>query len=409
MSFKQHIAEAKNTHMTHIEDMVIDGGVDGARSAIFALRDLRDMLAGHDNSSKQVTVKWDGAPAVFAGIDPSDGKFFVAKKGIFNKNPKVYKSEKDVKADTSGDLQKKLIIAFKELKKLGIRKGVYQGDIMFTKGDLKKTTIDGEKYVTFHPNTIVYAIPVEAAAEIQRAKIGVVWHTYYSGSTFESMSASFGVTLAAFKKVRTVWQKSANLPDISGLATLSKKETDEITKHISNAGKLFQKIASSTLTDVATNTDINLYINTFRNTKVRSQEDVTDSKAYVDELISWISNRYDTEKERLKSDAGKDRKEEAKLVALECFSEDRKTDLISMFDMQNELVMAKKKLLTHLDSMDSINTFVKTKDGFRVTGAEGYVAIDHLTNGAVKIVDRMEFSYNNFSKDIIKGWESESR
>ena len=409
MNFKQHIVEAKNTHMTHIEDMVIDGGVQGARSAIFALRDLRDMLAGHTNDTKQVTVKWDGAPAVFAGIDPSDGKFFVAKKGIFNKNPMVYKSVKEVKADTSGDLAAKLTVAFQELSKLGIKKGVYQGDIMFTKKDLKKQTIDGVKYVTFHPNTIVYAVPEEAAQEIMKAKIGVVWHTYYQGATFEKMSASFGVSVAAFKTVRTVWQKSANFPDISGLATLSKKDTDEITKHISNAGKLFQKIASSTLTDVATNTDINLYINTFRNTKVRSQEDVTNSKAYVDELISWISNRYDTEKERLKSDAGKDRKEEAKLLALEFFSDENKSGLISMFDMQNELVMAKKKLLTHLDSMDSINTFVKTKDGFRVTGAEGYVAIDHLINGAVKIVDRMEFSYNNFSKDIIKGWESESR
>ena len=409
MNLKTHIAEAKNTHMTHIEDMVIDGGVDGARAAIFALRDLRDMLAGHTNDTKQVTVKWDGAPAVFAGIDPNDGKFFVAKKGIFNKNPKVYKSVKDVKADTSGDLSKKLTVAFQELKKLGIKKGVYQGDIMFTKPDLKRTTIDGKKYITFHPNTIVYAIPIEAATEIQRAKIGVVWHTYYSGSTFESMSASFGVSVSAFKNVRTVWQKSANLPDISGLATLTKKETDEITKHISNAGKLFQKIRGTTLNDVAANTDINLYINTFRNTKVRSQEETTDSSAYVDELITWISLRYDTEKERLKSDAGKDRKEQAKLDALEFFSDDNKDNLISMFDMQNELVMAKIKLLTHLDSMDSINTFIKTKDGFRVTGAEGYVAIDHLTNGAVKIVDRMEFSYNNFSKDIIKGWESESR
>jgi len=409
MNFKRHIVEAKNTHMTHIEDMVIDGGVQGARSAIFALRDLRDMLAGHTNDNKQVTVKWDGAPAVFAGIDPSDGKFFVAKKGIFNKNPMVYKSVKEVKADTSGDLAAKLTVAFQELSKLGIKKGVYQGDIMFTKKDLKKQTIDGVKYVTFHPNTIVYAVPVEAAQDIMRSKIGVVWHTYYQGATFEKMSASFGVSVAAFKTVRSVWQKSANFPDISGLATLSKKDTDEITKHISNAGKLFQKIASSTLTDVATNTDINLYINTFRNTKVRSQEDVTNSKAYVDELISWISSRYDAEKERLKSDAGKDRKEEAKLLALEFFSDENKSGLISMFDMQNELVMAKKKLLTHLDSMDSINTFIKTKDGFRVTGAEGYVAIDHLTNGAVKIVDRMEFSYNNFSKDIIKGWESESR
>ena len=409
MNLKQHISEAKNTHMTHIEDMVIDGGVQGARSAIFALRDLRDMLAGHTNDTKQVTVKWDGAPAVFAGIDPSDGKFFVAKKGIFNKNPMVYKSVKEVKADTSGDLAAKLTVAFQELKKLGIKNGVYQGDIMFTKKDLKNETIDGVKYITFHPNTIVYAVPVEAAKEIKAAKIGVVWHTYYQGATFEKMNASFGVSIAAFKKVRTVWQKSANFPDISGLATLTKKETNEITKHISNAGKLFQKIASSTLADVSTNKDINLFINTFRNTKVRAQSEISNTSAHTKELIKWIHDRFDNEIEKLKSQAGKDRKNDAKIDALNWFSDDNQANLILMFDMQNELVHAKRKLLTHLDSMDSINTFIKTKDGFRVTGAEGYVAIDHLTNGAIKIVDRMEFSYNNFSKNIIKGWESESR
>ena len=405
MNLKQHIQEAKNTHMVHIEDMVIDGGVDGARAAIFALRDLRDMLAGHDNASKQVTVKWDGAPAVFAGIDPSDGKFFVAKKGIFNKNPKVYKSVKDVKADTSGDLAAKLTVAFQELSKLGIKKGVYQGDIMFTKKDLKNQTIDGQKYVTFHPNTIVYAVPVGAAKEIKAAKIGVVWHTYYQGSTFESMNASFGVSVAAFKKVRTVWQKSANFPDISGLATLTKKETDEITTHISNAGKLFQKIASSTLNDVATNKDINLFINTFRNTKVRAQAEITNTSTHVKQLIKWIHNKYDKEINKLKSDKGKARKNAAKIEALGWFSSNNSKNLKLMFDMQNELVKAKGKLLTHLDSMDSINTFIKTKDGFKVTGAEGYVAIDHLTNGAVKIVDRMEFSANNFNKKVIKGWE----
>jgi len=139
-SFKQYISESKdgkNTHMTHIEDRVIYGGVKGAREAIFALRSMRDMLAGNSSSSHDVTVKWDGEPAVFAGIDPSDGKFFVAKKGIFNKEPKVYKSEADVKADTSGDLADKLIIAYNELKKLGI-KGVIQGDIMFTSRDIAK-------------------------------------------------------------------------------------------------------------------------------------------------------------------------------------------------------------------------------------------------------------------------------
>jgi len=409
MNFKKHIVEAKNTHMVHIEDMVIDGGVTGARAAIFALRDLRDMLAGTTNANKEVTVKWDGAPAVFAGIDPSDGKFFVAKKGIFNKNPMVYKSVKEVKADTKGDLAAKLTVAFQELKKLGIRQGVYQGDIMFTKKDLKTQTIDGKKYVTFHPNTIVYAVPIEAAKEIKAAKIGVVWHTYYSGADFASMSASFAPSIAAFKKPRSVWQKSASFPDISGVATLTKKETDEITTHISNAGKLFQKISANALKDVSTNKDINLFINTFRNTKVRTQSEISNTSQHAEELIQWIHNRFDNEIEKLKSDSGKAKKEAAKIAALEWFNDDNKANLITMFDMQNELVYAKRKLLTHLDSMDSINTFVKTKDGFKVTGAEGYVAIDHLTNGAVKIVDRMEFSYNNFSKNIIEGWESESR
>jgi ribosomal protein S13 len=407
-TFKNHLLEAKNTHMGHIEDAVIDGGVDGTRAAINALRDLRNMLAGHTNDTKAVTVKWDGAPAVFVGIDPSDQEFFVAKKGIFNKSPKVYKSLGDIDADTSGDLASKLKIAFTELKKLGIKKGVYQGDIMFTSGDLKKVTIDGTKYVTFHPNTIVYAVPEESAKDILKAKIGVVWHTKYTGSSFEKMNASFGVSSSEFKKVSTIWQKSADLPEVP-MATLTKKETDAITKHISNAGKLFNKIKGSVLKDVSTNKEINLYINTFRNTKVRGQSEISNTRKHAQELVNWIHNRYDKEIDKLKSDKGKARKNAKKIEALAWFNAENTKNLILMFDMQNALVEAKKELLTHLNKLDDINTFVKTSNGYKVTGAEGYVAIDHLTNGAVKIVDRMEFSFNNFSKDIIKGWESNTR
>ena len=112
-SFKNQLSEAagKNTHMIHIEDLILDGGVKGARQAILALRSLRDMLSGNAKSAVDVTVKWDGAPAVFAGEDPSDGSFFVAKKGIFNANPKIYKSHAEIDADTSGDLSKKLKMA----------------------------------------------------------------------------------------------------------------------------------------------------------------------------------------------------------------------------------------------------------------------------------------------------------
>jgi hypothetical protein len=403
LDYKRIITEAKNTHMTHIEDLVLDGGVKGTRGAINALRSLRDMLSGHAETSHSVTVKWDGAPAVFAGIDPTDGQFFVAKKGIFNKNPKVYKSHEDIDEDTSGDLATKLKIAYTELKKLDID-GVYQGDIMFTKSDLKKEKIDGQSYITFHPNTIVYAVPVDQASDIIGAKIGVVWHTKYTGSSFEGMSASFNVDIKDFKSTSTVWMRTADLQDLSGTATMTKSETDTVTKHLSDAGKIFQKISSTTLTDVAGNAIVNQMINTFNNTKVRSQEKITNTKQHTNELIKYISTRYQKDIDKLKSAAGKKKKSSARDEVLSFFSDSNKSNLKLMFDLQNHLVDAKEILINKMDKVSDISTFVKTKDGFKVTGSEGFVAID--TDGsAVKLVDRMEFSANNFSKDIIKGWE----
>lgn len=403
-TFKQYITEAKNTHMTHIEDLVLDGGVNGTRDAINALRALRDMLAGTSTGSHSLTVKWDGAPAVFAGIDPTDGEFFVAKKGIFNKNPKVYKSFDDIDADTSGDLSDKLKIAYTELKKLGI-KGVIQGDIMFTKPDLKSETIDGQKYITFHPNTIVYAIPKDQASDVINAKIGVVWHTSYTGDTFESMKASFGVKVDTLKKVKSVWSKSADLPDLTGVVTLSKKDTDTVTQFLSNAGSIFRQISGSILKDVADNKEINMAINTFNNTKVRQAEKIINADQHVSELMTWIQNRYQKDIDKLKSVKGKERKTKKLEDVMKFFSASNKKGLVLMFDLQNELVAAKEMLITQLSQVQNTKTFVKTSTGFKVTGAEGYVAIDNLTGGAVKLVDRMEFSANNFSTSIIKGWQ----
>lgn len=403
-TFKQYITEAKNTHMTHIEDLVLDGGVNGTRDAINALRALRDMLAGTSTGSHSLTVKWDGAPAVFAGIDPTDGEFFVAKKGIFNKNPKVYKSFDDIDADTSGDLSDKLKIAYTELKKLGI-KGVIQGDIMFTKPDLKSETIDGQKYITFHPNTIVYAIPKDQASDVLNAKIGVVWHTSYTGDTFESMKASFGVKVDTLKKVKSVWSKSADLPDLTGVVTLSKKDTATVTQFLSNAGSIFRQISGAILKDVADNKEINMAINTFNNTKVRQAEKIINADQHVEELMSWIQNRYQKDIDKLKSVKGKERKTKKLEDVMKFFSASNKKGLVLMFDLQNELVAAKEMLITQLSQVQNTKTFVKTSKGFKVTGSEGYVAIDNLTGGAVKLVDRMEFSANNFSASIIKGWQ----
>ena len=410
-SFTTHVLnEEKNTHMTHIEDQVIYGGVKGARDAILALRSLRDMLAGNSTKSVDVTVKWDGAPAVFVGKDPSDGKFFVAKKGVFNKNPKVYKSHADIDDDTSGDLSTKLKAAFDALKTASI-KDVIQGDIMYVKDDLKKEKIDGQEYLTFHPNTIVYAVPTAtpAAQEISRAKIGIVWHTTYKGASFEEMKASYGVDMKQLNGSKGAWNQDAALRDLSGTATLTKKDTEEVTTALSNAGKIFRKIASTTLKQIEQNQEFARMIETHNNTFVRRQEKVVNTRAHVDSLIKFINNKYGKEIDKRKSAAGKQAQVAKRDEVLKFFSAKNKANLKLIFDLQNAIVDGKQKIINKLNKLGNIDTFVKTRRGYQVTGVEGFVAIDKLKGGAVKLVDRMEFSANNFSPDVIKGWDTPSR
>jgi hypothetical protein len=248
MNFTEFLNEAKegkNLHLEHLEDNIFNRGVAGARESIAFLQSLRDMLAGRSQSKLNVTTKWDGAPAVFAGINPDNGKFFVGTKGVFAKNAKLNYTNDDIDRNHPGaGLNEKLKIALAFLSKLGI-KGVLQGDMMFTKSDLKTETIDGERYITFQPNTIVYAIPVDTklAQSIQAAQMGIVFHTSYSGRKIEDMRASFNIDIGHLTKTKDVWFRDASFVDASGTATFTERETAQITNLLSNAGRTFQQSA----------------------------------------------------------------------------------------------------------------------------------------------------------------------
>jgi hypothetical protein len=410
LKFKEYLQEQKNTHMEHAEDDVLNGGVDGARKSINALRAVRDMLAGHSEKKVSITVKWDGAPAIFAGKDPSDGKFFVAKKGVFNKNPKIYKTNAEIDDDTSGDLAAKLKACLAELPALGID-GVIQGDLLFTASDLKSATINGEEYVTFHPNTLVYAVPAqsELAKNIKAAQIGIAWHTFYEGNSFETMKAVFGKNiLSTLKKTNRVWSTDVDYKDVSGKATLTKEETNEITRILSEAGKIFYKIDAKILNYIKNTDELREKIKTFNNTKVRNQLKVTNVKSHVAELIQFMQIYYDKEIESRKSAKSKAEWEAKKKEGLKFFSTKNKIQLESIFTLMNLLAEAKLILVKKLDEVKNLHTFLLTKSGYEVTGVEGYVAIDHLTGNAVKLVDRLRFSYSNFSPEVIKGWQRSS-
>jgi len=396
-----------NSHMTHIEDSVIMQGVDGTRQAINYLRSLRDMLAGDTKAPVNVTVKWDGAPAVFAGIDPSDGNFFVAKKGIFNKNPKVYKSHADIDADTSGDLNEKLKLAYTHMKDLGI-KGVIQGDFLYAKKDLRKVDINGEPHITFHPNTIVYAIPEKSklAKEILGSELGVVWHTEYRGDNFESMSASFGKEIASkLSTSKKVWSVDAMYKDVSGSATMTQKETDAITKILSDAGKKFNSIKKSTFEGIIADKDLNVRVNAFINLKVREGTRIKNTSRFVTELMDYVFEFYQKEIDKLKTERGKEGKRKKRDEVMKFFSVTPKPQIVALFDLYNLIIDAKLMIISKLNRAKSIDTLLLTKDGYRVTGQEGFVAINHVGKNAVKLVDRLEFSKANFSPDVVKGWQ----
>jgi len=399
----------KNLHLEHIEDEILNYGVDGGRASINFVRSLRDMLAGASRSSINMTVKWDGAPAIFAGIDPSDGKFFVAKKSVFNVSPKLYKSNADIDADTSGDLNAKFKVALKYFPKLGI-KGVLQGDLMFT--NLETEKIDGTSYYTFQPNTIVYAVPVDSdlGKQMNKAKIGVVWHTTYTGDELQSMQASFGANISGMTQTSDIWMDDATYKDVAGKATMTQTETDAVTASLSNAGKTFRKVDSGLLKKFLslqenTFSKGNLAggsLKTYNNSKVRQGEKITNPSSHAAGYIKWVEDTFQKQIDKLKTPA---KKKELETKKKEVVRELKKhiRNLASIIEFQNHIVDAKMGIIKKLNSVKQIGTFIRTSNGFKVTDGEGYVAIDRTTGGAVKLVDRMEFSFNNFT--AIKAWD----
>jgi hypothetical protein len=406
-SFKEHISEEKNLHMEHGEDLVLNAGVKGTREVINSLRAVRDMLAGHSAKKVDVTVKWDGAPAIFAGQDPRDGKFFIAKKGIFNKNPKLYKTNAEIDADTSGDLADKLKACLQYLPELGI-KGVVQGDLLYTREDIKDATIDDVEYITFHPNTIVYAVPKasDLAKRILSSKIGLAWHTIYEGDSLETMKAVFGKNIVgSFSASRNVWSTDVDYKDVSGKATMTAEETAKVTNLLSQAGKLFYKLDAKILNGISDDEELLMRIKTYNNSKVRAQQRITNVVAHVSGLIEYMNGIYSKEEQEKKTERGKSTVQEKAKRVMSFFTPKSKKALENIFTMMNLLVDAKQMLIDKLNEVKKLDTFLLTKNGYKVTGVEGYVAIDKLSGNAVKLVDRMTFSYANFSPDVIKGWE----
>ena len=401
--FQEYLTEAagKNLHLEHIEDEILNHGIAGGRAAINFIQSLRDMLAGNAKISVNVSTKWDGAPAIFAGVDPSDGQFFVAKKSVFNKDPILYKKESDI--DLSGDLGDKFKVALSEFSKLGI-KGVIQGDLLYTKSTLESSMKD---HWTFQPNTIMYAVPKDSdiGTKISKSKIGIVWHTTYTGDTLEDMTASFGMS-QPLKRVSTVWHTDAEYKDVSGSAKMTSAETTKVTQDLSEAGKTFRKINSKKMGEwnpLQNTLPASAQWKTYQNSLIRNQTKFRGGNYQVSDYFKFVDGAFAKITATKKTQKSKDQWNERKQ---QYYKELRKhtRNLVAVTEFMGYIVNAKTKILDKLNSIKQlgISTFVKTADGFKVTTPEGYVVADS-TQKAVKLVDRLEFSFNNFTAQ--KNWD----
>lgn len=388
-----------NKHLTHLEENILELGSEGIKVTLRMLKSVGEKLEGGEGYDTSLTLKWDGAPAVFCGEHPETKQFFVGTKSIFNKVPKINYTDADIDENHGHApvLADKLKVALKHLKPLGI-KTILQGDMMFSSGDVKSKTINGQKYSVFQPNTIAYAIPAgsDLDKEISSAKLGIVFHTTYSGSQLESMSASFGANINSLKKSKNVWVRDAAIPGISDNALWTARETNAYNTKIKKIEGLVKKLNLKFLDGLAKSSQMKLLVQTHVNARIRVGQRITNPKAHMKDFYNWLDTRAQKEIDKVKTQKSKDMKS-ANHQELVKKLKRAERDFILLYTIQSAMIDAKEMLVTQLEKIEGMATFIKKADGYEVTTPEGFVMIDVLTGGAVKLVDRLTFSRNNFN------------
>ena len=404
-SFKGFFTKEKNTHLEHLEDDIINRGTKGGRNAVNFLKSVRNMLAGSSGKKVNMSVKWDGAPAIICGTNPENGKFFVGTKSVFNVTPKINYTSGDVRKNHSGQLANKLSIALRELAKLNIS-GILQGDFLFSKSDLKSVSIDGENMITFTPNTITYAVPTNSniGKRIRRARMGIVFHTSYSGKTMKSLKAGFG-TVSGRSGISSVFLADAAYRDVSGSAKLTKSELSSFDARIRMAeGSLLKAGPMLDTMNVSDSFSVGFRLKTFFNHYIRNtQGHMAKVKTLVDMFRDYYESFLKSEIDTRKTESGKKKYKDLLETNLR-FIDKNKQSLYFAIASHVSLQNAKNFLVSKLSEIQSIGHFLRTPNGYKVTAPEGFVAVDRAA-GAVKLVDRLEFSRANFTaeKDWVKG------
>ena len=389
-------------HLEHLEDEMLNYGVEGCKAAVSFLEELRKML-GHQESSGFMQTKWDGAPSVICGVHPYTKRFFVGTKSVFNKeNPKICFFNEDIDTFYEGDLAEKLKASLKYFKELEI-KGVVQGDLMFTSKDLRNETINGEKLYTFRPNTITYGVPVhhDLGTKAIRAKIGVVFHTHYTGDDLATMQARAGADVKDSSDVFII--KNDTPMHKVGMSRIEMNKFDQSIQKIERmcreSGDFLNELVDAQGKTGDAKFHISSFLKPFFNDEIKNARSIGNVSQTLENLANFYHAKTSKELAKIKTEKNLVAKRNL-VYKSENYLMENEIKFKAMLSLYKELQEVKQMVIDKLDHLEKFRTFVQTENGYKVTTPEGYVL--HKDGSMIKFVNRLEFAFNNFT--LQKQW-----
>jgi len=397
MLIEDVLTEFKRTHLEHIEDIIITDGYVGGQAVVEYFRGLLLTLKGTSSEAMSVSVKWDGAPAVVCGTNPDNGRFFVGTKSVFSKTPKINYTKKDIATNHgTEELGQKLLKCLVHLKKLNIQ-GVVQGDLLYTDEGITRKNIDGKPHLTFTPNTITYAVPEdgELAKQIDRAKLGIIFHTTYAGDSLATMNAQGGADVSSFAQSPDVFFDNASYKDVSGSAKFTADESQQFYNSIDKLETLLNSVPRDLSSVLGQNTDFVPMFQMYINAMVKQGELPSNVNQFLLGFRKFYADRMQQQMSGLKAQKALQLRQD-KMKQMPVFLNRAKKPLQAMLTFYKAVQQMKGFVLKKMNQAMAIGSFQQTDGGLQVTEPEGFVAVDKSGN-AVKLVDRLGFSRRNLT------------
>jgi hypothetical protein len=397
MLIEEILNEFKRTHLEHIEDIILTGGHAGGQAVVDYFQGILQTLQGNAEQPINVSVKWDGAPAVVCGINPENGRWFVGTKGVFAKTPKLNYTKEDIARNHgTDDLGQKLLKCLVHLKKLNI-KGIVQGDFMFDRDTLSRQSINGQNYITFKPNTITYAVPENSdlGQQMSAAEVGIIFHTTYTGDTISNLQAQYGVDVGSFTRDPSVWFDNATYKNVSGTANFTKEEQSQFIAGIEQLKSLLVKVPTNLSAMLGVNKDFLPFFMLFINDQIRQGKIPTDINQYLRDFAQFYQGRMQQQAAGLKAQKALQLRQQ-KMKDMPLFLKQMQKPLAAMMLFYKQVIALKNLTLAKLNKATAIGTFAQTDSGLEVTDPEGFVAVGQAGD-AVKLVDRLGFSRKNLT------------